>query len=54
MYRAIWRRLPGTAPVRVLIAVVLVAAVVAALFAWGFPAADAVLFPTGEVVTSAG
>lgn len=54
MYAALWRRLPGPAWVRALITVVLLAAVVVALFGWGFPALDALLFPADEVVTPAG
>lgn len=38
MYGALWRILPGPAWVRVLILLVLVAAVVAACFTWVFPA----------------
>ncbi len=38
MYGWLWRTLPGPTWVRVLTAVVLLAAVVAALFAWVFPA----------------
>ncbi|MEZ5117403.1 MAG: hypothetical protein R2737_14165 [Candidatus Nanopelagicales bacterium] len=37
MYGWIWRHLPGPTPVRALIAVLLVAAVVAVLFVWVFP-----------------
>jgi uncharacterized RDD family membrane protein YckC len=37
LYAAIWRALPGPLVVRVLIALVLVAAVVAVLFLWVFP-----------------
>lgn len=37
MYGWIWRHLPGPAPVRALVAVVLAGAVVAALFTWVFP-----------------
>lgn len=36
-YGFIWRHLPGPLPVRVLLAVVLVVAAVAALFVWVFP-----------------
>ncbi len=38
MYGWIWRHLPGPAAVRLLLALVLVLAVVAALFLWVFPA----------------
>jgi hypothetical protein len=37
MYAWIWRHLPGPVPVRLLIALVLLAAVVAVLFVWVFP-----------------
>lgn len=37
MYVRLFRALPGPAPVRALIAVLLAAAVVAALFLWVFP-----------------
>ena len=36
MYGWIWRHLPGPTPVRVVTAVLLVAAVVVVLFGWGF------------------
>jgi len=37
MYAWLWRHLPGPAAVRVLLALVLVAAVLAACFLWVFP-----------------
>ncbi len=37
MYAWLWRHLPGPWPVWALIALVRFAAVVAALFLWGFP-----------------
>jgi hypothetical protein len=37
MYAWVWHRLPGPWPVRALLALVLVAAVVVALFLWVFP-----------------
>lgn len=43
MYAALWRSLPGPAWVRAVVCVVLVAAVVAVLFEWGFPALAEVL-----------
>jgi hypothetical protein len=63
VYAAIWRALPGPFVVRLLTAVVLVAAVVAVLFLWVFPAIapympfnDNTVDPTGgsaaTVVTS--
>jgi hypothetical protein len=41
LYGWIWRHLPGPAPVKLLIAVVLMFVVVAALFLWVFPWAEA-------------
>jgi hypothetical protein len=38
VYGWIWHHLPGPVPVRVLLSVVLLVAVVAALFVWVFPA----------------
>lgn len=40
MYGLIWRALPGPLLVRILLAVLLVAGVVAALFLWVFPAIE--------------
>jgi hypothetical protein len=40
MYAAIWRALPGPTPVRVLLAILIVLAVVAVLFLWVFPWAE--------------
>lgn len=37
MYAWVWRHLPGPWPVRALGALLLTAAVVVALFLWGFP-----------------
>ncbi len=37
MYPWIWRHLPGPTPVRLLLAVALVAAVVVVCFGWVFP-----------------
>lgn len=37
MYAWIWRRLPGPWPVRLFFYLILILAVVAALFFWGFP-----------------
>lgn len=50
MYGWIWRHLPGSTAVRVLISAVLLAAVVAVLFIWVFPAiAPFVPFNDGTV-----
>ena len=43
MYSFIWSKLPGPTVVKLLIALVLFAAVVAALFLWVFPWIDTVL-----------
>lgn len=40
MYAELWQRLPGPTPVRTLIALALVLAVVAVLFLWVFPWAE--------------
>ncbi len=40
MYAALWRVIPGPAWVRVLLLVLLAAAVVAACFTWVFPAIE--------------
>ena len=37
MYAVLWRSLPGPWPVKALLTLVLLAAVVYALFTWGFP-----------------
>jgi hypothetical protein len=50
MYGFIWRHLPGPLLVRILLALVLVAAVVAVLFLWVFPAAAPIMpFNNGTV-----
>lgn len=38
MYAALWRSLPGPWPVKAVLALLLVAVVVVALFTWAFPA----------------
>lgn len=43
MYAALWRALPGPRWVRALLCLLLAAAVVAACFAWVFPAVAEVL-----------
>jgi hypothetical protein len=45
MYAALWRLLPGPLWVRILLAVVLVAAVLAILVAWVFPAVNELFVP---------
>lgn len=47
-YGAIWRILPGPWPVKGLLALVLIAAVVAALFTWVFPAVEP-LMPFNDI-----
>ncbi len=50
MYAALWRRLPGPRPLRVLLAVLLVVLAVVVLFGWVFPAlAPLVPFNNGTV-----
>jgi hypothetical protein len=49
MYGALWRILPGPAWVRILILLVLVAAVLAALVTWVFPWAEETFFPAPDV-----
>jgi hypothetical protein len=50
MYGFIWRHLPGPLLLRILLALVLVAAVVAVLFLWVFPAVAPVMpFNNGTV-----
>lgn len=43
MYAWLWRQLPGPFPVRLLLATVLAAGVVAACFLWVFPAVAEIL-----------
>jgi hypothetical protein len=52
MYGALWRILPGPVWVRLLIVVVLVAAVLAALVLWVFPAVQLLIEPPDAVVGS--
>jgi hypothetical protein len=50
MYGFIWRHLPGPLAVRILLALVLLAAVVAVLFLWVFPAVAPIMpFNNGTV-----
>ncbi len=50
MYGWIWQHLPGPVPVRVVISIVLLLAVVALLFLWVFPWVDAQIeFDNSEV-----
>jgi hypothetical protein len=50
MYGFIWRHLPGPVAVRILLALVLLAAVVAVLFLWVFPAVAPIMpFNNGTV-----
>jgi hypothetical protein len=45
MYSALWRALPGPVWLRIILVLILVAAVVFALFTWVFPLIDANLNP---------
>lgn len=53
MYAAIWRILPGPVWLKVLLAVVLVAAVLTALVLWVFPAVDRIVEPQDVTVDHA-
>lgn len=53
MYTWIWRTLPGGLPGKLLGALVLLAAAVAVLFLWVFPAIEPLL-PIGEVTVEPG
>lgn len=53
MYAAVWRLLPGPLWLRLLLAIVLLAAIVTALVVWVFPLVDAVVTPSDPVVTPA-
>ena len=50
VYGALWRFLPGPAWLRVILLLVLAAAVVFALFSWVYPWADAILNPINVTV----
>ncbi|WP_164863420.1 hypothetical protein [Agromyces sp. LHK192] len=50
MYGALWRILPGPWWVRLLLLLVLIAAVVYALFTWVFPWVDLILNPIDVTV----
>lgn len=50
MYGALWRVLPGPIWLRILLMLVLVAAVVFALFTWAFPWIDALINPINVTV----
>lgn len=50
MYGALWRSLPGPAWLRVILLVILAAAVIFALFTWVFPWVDAILNPINVTV----
>jgi len=52
VYASLWRRLPGPLAVRVLLALLIAAAVVVVLFGWVFPAlAPLVPFNNGTVTS---
>jgi hypothetical protein len=50
MYVALWRVLPGPVWLRVILVLLLAAAVVFALFTWVFPWVDAILNPINVTV----
>ena len=50
MYGALWRVLPGPVWLRIILALLLAAAVVFALFTWVFPWVDAILNPINVTV----
>ncbi|WP_394553751.1 hypothetical protein ACDF64_04915 [Agromyces sp. MMS24-JH15] len=50
MYGALWRVLPGPWWVRVILLLLLAAAVVFALFTWVFPVVDSILNPINVTV----
>lgn len=52
LYGFVWRHLPGPLPLKVVLALLLVLAVVAALFAWVFPALEP--FMPGNDITVGG
>ena len=49
MYGALWRVLPGPWPVKLVLLLVLVAAVLVALVQWVFPWADSWLTPDPDI-----
>jgi len=50
MYGALWRVLPGPVWLRIILLLILAAAVVFALFTWVFPWVDSVLNPINVTV----
>ncbi|MBT2497788.1 hypothetical protein J7E25_01635 [Agromyces sp. ISL-38] len=50
MYGALWRVLPGPVWLRIILVLILAAAVVFALFTWVFPLIDAALNPIDVTV----
>jgi hypothetical protein len=50
MYGALWRVLPGPVWLRIILVLLLAAAVVFALFTWVFPWVDAILNPINVTV----
>jgi hypothetical protein len=50
MYVALWRVLPGPVWLRIILVLLLAAAVVFALFTWVFPWVDAILNPINVTV----
>ena len=52
MYAALWRILPGPAWFRIILLLLLLAAVVFALFTWVFPWVDGIINPIEVTVDS--
>ena len=50
MYGALWRVLPGPVWLRIILLLLVVAAVVYALFTWVFPVVDGILNPINVTV----
>jgi hypothetical protein len=50
MYGALWRVLPGPVWLRIILMLLLVAAVIFALFTWVFPWVDGILNPINVTV----
>lgn len=49
MYGAFWNALPGPWPVKLLILLVVIAAILVALVAWVFPWIDGIISPAPDV-----
>ena len=51
MYGALWRAIPGPWPVKLLVMLVLIAAVLYAMVTWVFPWVDETFLKTGDDIT---